>query len=262
MSPIRRYQLPIRGSKKRLSVASILKSSGRGQIMYIWTSLPHKFCKKKKDKRICVCVSVFRRYLVRLLPSTWSLIPSKTTDSDLLNQQFFVYHLYVPTTSPSKTSSNSMQFTSYLRTIHLSMVQQRIWISNPAAEDVLFFAFCRCTVSSLDCEIWLLRCLPSGGSCESPYEKFGRRAPHTTTFDFSDTMPQVMLMTTCNTYNGLTTPIHSNLFSGLIQICQHAFPQMNALATLIALGDFWGLPPPSRTIATMGPHLPLWDRQA
>ena len=54
---IRRYQIPIRGSKTRLSVASILKSSGRlsksctsGQVCLTNSA------KKEQDKRICVGV--------------------------------------------------------------------------------------------------------------------------------------------------------------------------------------------------------------
>lgn len=57
---IRRYQIPIRGSKTRLSVASILKSSGRlsksctsGQVCLTNSA------KKEQDKRICVGVGVW-----------------------------------------------------------------------------------------------------------------------------------------------------------------------------------------------------------
>lgn len=64
---IRRYQIPIRGSKTRLSVASILKSSGR--LSKSCTSGQVCLTNSAKKNRIkgFVWVSVFRWYLVRLL---------------------------------------------------------------------------------------------------------------------------------------------------------------------------------------------------
>lgn len=160
-----------------------------------WTGANHvhldKFASQilQKNNRIkgFVWVSVFRWYLVRLLPNiyvgrcisirlpqphviishiisrsnfcaTWSLIPSKTTVSDLWNQYFFCL--------PSlRTKYFTIQNFFKLHAIHF--IPEDHTPFNGPAEDMDFKScrrrcvVCRCSVSSLDCEIWLLRWVPT-----------------------------------------------------------------------------------------------------